>query len=664
MSDKLKNITNDIELNKNLKEIDKEEFLKIVEWLKEKTNNFSVFPKEILEKNSQLLLVIRCLLGMKKKEFAENLGICEETLRLVGLGRRKLGKKTIEKIAEKLNSLFKEKEIDIQKAFKLFHLDTLPNQSDLRVEQIKSELEKMNLPDDLRKMNEEQFISITNWLKEKSDNFKKLPEEIFLANNQLILVLRCALGMTRPTFAKKVGINVTTLKLVETKRQQNKITTLKIARKWCEKVNAFLSSLNEKIDETKSLALWKEVKRHVEETPEEEIKLIRKELESLNFPSIKSMNEDDAEKLFLWMREKTNNFKEISLPLFLSNPSLIIFFLRCFTGLSQKDFSKMIGATKDFIRHLENGREKIIHAGPALRWLPKINEILNSKQTSLEEFKRNFEKIAFKKQEEVEKRESFRELTKEEFLLKIKELKEKSNNFKEINKVLKEDARNLFLLRVLFKMRIKELAEVLKIEREEVKRWESGEGRMTPEIREKIAKFFEEKLKNFSFDENIVAKNFEEMSKIKTSLNPEPLIRNGLRIIENLPPTLLEEEIIKVLKEKGLPFQLHATIECTIPINVDFAIPNKDAPRKVIEVSEMNTSRRNILNKIEIIDHRFQHIKRKDPAIQTTMIIKSDKFFNEERKEKVKDSLLNTDVLILGNSIEEIREEVKKLLGW
>ncbi|MGC9059060.1 MAG: helix-turn-helix domain-containing protein [Candidatus Aenigmatarchaeota archaeon] len=662
MSDKLKNITNDIEFNKNLKEIDKEEFLKIVEWLKEKTNNFSVFPEEILEKNSQLLLVIRCLLGMKKKEFAENLGICEDTLWLVEAGKRRLRKETIEKIVEKLNSLFKEKEVNIEEAVRWFLINTFPDTQNPKIEEIRKELKQINLPDDLRKMDENQFEKVVSWLKEKTDNFKKFPEEIFLANNQLILILRCVLGMTRPTFAKKVGINVTTLRFIETKRQQNQITTFKIARKWCEKVNAFLSSLNEKVDESKSLTLWKEVKRHVEETPEEEIKLIRKELESLNFPSIKSMNEDDVEKLFLWMREKTNNFKEISLPLFLSNPSLIIFFLRCFTGLSQQDFSKTIGATKDFIRRVESGREKIIHAGPALRWLPKINEILNSKQTSLEEFKRNFEKIVFKKQEEVEKRKSFRELTKEEFLLKIKELKEKSNNFEEINKVLKEDARNLFLLRVLLKMRIKELARVLKIDRKEVKRWESGKRRMNPETREKIAKFFEEKLKNFSFDKNIVAKKFEEMNKIKTSLDPEPLIRNGLRIIENLPPTLLEEEIIEVLREKGLPFQLHATIECTIPINVDFAIPNKDAPRKIIEVSEMNTSRRNILNKIEIIDHRFQHIKRKDPAIQTIMIIKSDKFFNGERKEKVKDSLLNTDVLILGNSIEEIREEVKKSL--
>jgi len=76
-----------IDLKKeDLRRVSKEEFLALIGKLKELTKNFTEFG-EIIKKKSQALLIFRCLAGMQRREFADAIGIHEENLRKIEVGR-------------------------------------------------------------------------------------------------------------------------------------------------------------------------------------------------------------------------------------------------------------------------------------------------------------------------------------------------------------------------------------------------------------------------------------------------------------------------------------------------------------------------------------------------------------------------------------------------
>jgi DNA-binding XRE family transcriptional regulator len=254
------NKLNELNINlkvKDLRRLSKEDFLALVEKLKELTKNFAEF-EQIIRDKSQVLLIFRFLAGMQRKEFANAIGIHEEILRQVEVDRREIKKANkIKEIGKNLKEIFsKISEINFEKALELFKEVAIPT-DDEEVEKIRRELEEMNLPEDLRKMNEEQFLKVLECLREKTNNFKVFPEEVFLAKNQIILILRCALGMTRPSFARKVGINQKTLKFIEMNRKENRIRTLGAAQRWCEKITNFLRSGEIVVDKEKSLLIWR-----------------------------------------------------------------------------------------------------------------------------------------------------------------------------------------------------------------------------------------------------------------------------------------------------------------------------------------------------------------------------------------------------------------------
>jgi len=93
----------------------------------------------------------------------------------------------IKEISNNLKEIFSRiSEISFERAVEIFKEVATPTDNE-KVEKIRNELEEMKLPEDLRKMDEEQFLKVLEWLKEKTNNFKVFPEEVFLAKNQLIL---------------------------------------------------------------------------------------------------------------------------------------------------------------------------------------------------------------------------------------------------------------------------------------------------------------------------------------------------------------------------------------------------------------------------------------------------------------------------------------------
>jgi len=645
----------------DLRRLSKEEFLAFANQIKELTKNFTEFER-IIKKKSQVLLIFRCLAGMQRKEFANAIEIHEENLRKIEVGELEIKKESkIKEISKNLKEIFsKFSEINFERAIEIFKEVAVPTDSE-EIEEIRSELKEMNLPEDLRKMNEEQFLKVLEWLKEKTNNFKVFPEEVFLAKNQLILILRCALGMTRPSFARKVGINQQTLRFVEMNRKENRIRTLGVVQKWCERINNFLKTQEFSLDVEKSLAIWKEINLHQIEGNKEEIEKIRNEMKRLG---LLDWNRTDHKLLpifFNFFKEKTSNFNVLPISLFLADSSLSIFFIRCCTGMKQKELAKSIGCVRDLIRHLENKHEKIVHAGPALRWIHKLQALL-PKDISFEDFERNWRKIIFSKIENFKKNDSFRNLPSEEIIKKIEELKEKTNNFADIEKVLWEDERNIFLFRVICKIRLKELAKIIKVDPNELRDWENGKRRIKPETLERIVTSLKEASGNVKLDKETLLKNLKEIRNNKASFHMEAQIKNGISLVEKLPPTELEKKVIDFLVSHNIPFKLHATLECNgKPFNVDFVIPSCENPKIVIEVFSSKSNSKNLRAKAIITDHRFLVLKMKNPQLKTVMIGETNPFVTQETKEHIGKEIMGADLVIIDDE-EELHQLMQQEL--
>jgi hypothetical protein len=69
---------------------------------------------------------------------------------------------------------------------------------------LRDEFSKLNLPNDLRRCNNEEFIRVFRWLKEKIDEVG-ICEELLKVEPQLLLILRMSLGLSQKEFANKIG---------------------------------------------------------------------------------------------------------------------------------------------------------------------------------------------------------------------------------------------------------------------------------------------------------------------------------------------------------------------------------------------------------------------------------------------------------------------------
>ena len=516
-----------------------------------------------------------------------------------------------------------------------------------------------NLPDDLRKMDERQFVKLVEWLKEKTNNFTHFPEELLILNNQLILILRIALGMTRPVFARKVGINQTTLRFVEAGRRQNQIKSLIVAKRWCEKINTFLESNQIEVDLNKALVLFREFSRKQDKKVGGREKVIEK-IKKLNLPgNLIKMNEKQLESLFKFLKKETDNFTEIPSNLLVANSKLFIFSFRCLLGFTQKELALNLGMNKDWIRHLENGREKILHLGPALRWIPKLERLLKGKDVSFDEFLANFKMLTLRKNEKKVDRQSFRHISEEEFLHQFRELKEKSENFTKLTGLIFEDPRRIFILRVMLLLQVKRFSEAVGVDKDSITRWESGKGRINWKLAKKISEFCQKLVSNLKLDEDTL---IERLKIIRNRVNPdrERVKKNAFKAVESLPPNGLEKRITKALSNASIPFKLHATLKTKkVMMNVDFAIPDDKKPKAVIEVFATNPERfSNSLMKACLVDHRFQHIKETDRKTLTIMVVEFKGRVLSHRKEEMKEWLLNTDVFVEANEIERLKENL------
>jgi transcriptional regulator with XRE-family HTH domain len=208
---------------------------------------------------------------------------------------------------------------------------------------------------------------------------------------------------------------------------------------------------------------------------------------------------------------------------------------------------------------------------------------------------------------------------------------------------------------------VKELAKILKVDRNEIMDWENGKRRIRPETLERIANTFKKLLGEVNLNEEELTKNLKDIKKSKSCFKRDVLVKNGISLAEKLPPTALEEKIISFLVVNKIPFKLHATLECNGKLfNVDFAIPSANNPKIIIEAFSIQKNVRNFKLKSLVIDHRFLLFKMKNPNLKTIMIGEINNFTQETKEEVIKE-IIGDDLTIIGDE-EEVSEFIQKEL--
>ena len=657
MIENIENESRFIEIGDDLRKIDEKGFLTLVERLRELTKNFTEFEQVIRDK-PQVLLILRCLVGMKRREFSSVIGINEENLRKIEVGELKIKRASkINKINSNLKEIFSEtSEVNIENALELFKEVAIPTCNG-EVIRIKDELSSMNLPEDLRKMNDEQFIKVLEWLREKTDGFKKFPEEVFLANNQIILILRCALGMTRPSFARKVGINQETLRFVEMNRKENRIRTLGVAKRWCKRITEFLKSNKIEVDKERALLVWRVIKE--KQTGEKDIKReneIRKILESLQLPEdLREMNETQFITLFNKIKEITQNFKELPIELITARSDIILI-LRLATGLSRKEFCTKTGIPLDALRHVEKGIRVIKNGAPALRWIKVLLSILKEKSDEIKLEKALMAFKSFKGKKEVgvnDKMKAVMKMNIEEVKEFFKEMKRETQNFTDLSfDKIRKEPRIISIIRIMLNKSIPEFSAIIGKDESWLRRWENGKIKLSIKNSIFLSQKLEELIKNVDISEENFIRNFIELHHVKSNEINENL-KKALKAMKKMKPTKSELEIINILNELNLPFTLHANIDCIKRIeNFDIAIPNEVNPMCVIEVTETKKVSGNFRTKLMVTDHKFQMIKSVSPHVKTVCFARINDFasIKEKTKEMLVSELLNTDFLFINET--------------
>lgn len=549
-------------------------------------------------------------------------------------------------------------------------------------------MELKNLPNDLREMNEEQFKEVFEFLKERTRNFSKFPPELILKNNQFILILRCSLGLSRSNFARKVGLNQETLRHVECNRKQNKIFTFSIAEKWAKKINEFLKKHKFHVDLENALLFWRNFKlKQFGEVDENFIKEFKKELKVLNLPKdLRKMNKNQFISLFKILKIKTKNFKFLRPEILITRSDLLLM-LRCCLNLSQRQLAERLGTDKSWVRSIESGRRKIIHEGPANRWVLPLEKLLKNTKISLSKSLEFWKKFVFARDQNFPqihtKRKPISLLTEEEFKKWFFKLKNLTHNFSTFSSdILFNQPQNILIFRLILGLTQKSFATKVGKSPRSIRKWEHLESKMKRStaigVMGKIETLFRKAQPSTRIEDVLL--NFRIMKGMFGNRNLKSNFETGLKFAKNQKFSSIERCIIDILKEEGFEckrkietnslktVEVHANVEGLKRIlNVDFAIPSGKNPRIVIEAFDFNCKKKVISNskpRVCHIDHRFQMIKLKNPSVKTILCIRffGRPIFKEMVKKSLEMEILNTDHLII-NDLNDLRDIIKNILS-
>ncbi len=367
---------------------------------------------------------------------------------------------------------------------------------------------------------------------------------------------------------------------------------------------------------------------------------------------LRDLNEKEFKEVYEYLKKETNNFTYLHKSLLNENPQYLLV-IRFALGLSQLEFSKLLGTTnKQGVRHFEAGRQGFKYSAIYTQALELINRLF--KENKVVSFKRSFfiwqrAKAARNKYFliEVEPKYKIKKVSLmslddfEEYFIYLKKETENFTNFN--HKILMDTPQFISIFRVILNISTRQLGKSFNENSRTIRTHEYADYKLTPETATKYMsmfyKLFLEKNLINKVDRSLVIQNFKRISQYDE----------------------LEEEISQILKLKKVDFKQHHNITINNKnFNFDFLIFKDNKPYMIIEATKLfsnskeSTSRIRTSMKIAYLDHRFQHLKKIYPEINTTMIIKTSKKQENLTKRIAAKELLNTDFCLINEDINKI----------
>ena len=300
---------------------DKNTFIKSFNELKKKTKNFTEINQAILKDNTKYLTIFRIVLGITTNQFAKKLELPYSWVYDLEHNSRNIQNKTAERYSLKLYKLLEKNNL-----IGNVNLDeTFINFKSLRG--VKEETEISKILKNLNKENFPKFMELVYELKRRTNNFSYFPSSLILEDSKIILVIRILLGLSQKDFAKKT--NMANMTVEELENDYRKVRWPVTARIYSEKIENLL--LNNKIVLEEQLIKkewekWKNTRKI-------------KEKKEVNWRTIRNMDVNDFKNYFIFIKNQTNNFKNIGVDLFQKTPQLISIF-RILLNLTQRDLQR------------------------------------------------------------------------------------------------------------------------------------------------------------------------------------------------------------------------------------------------------------------------------------------------------------------------------------
>ncbi|MFH1209785.1 MAG: hypothetical protein V1663_03275 [archaeon] len=174
-----------MEFSKDLRELNQDEFKRVYDYLKEKTNDFSFVSPQVLLENNQYMLIFRICLGMSQRSLAEFIGVTKDCCRHIESKRlRIISLNKVKRYSEKINELISNKKISFDNT--LLHWE---NYNKFQ----KNQVFKPKLI--LRSFNELQVKDLKKYYKillNKTNNFQNITPNLIMDVPQIIVLLRVA----------------------------------------------------------------------------------------------------------------------------------------------------------------------------------------------------------------------------------------------------------------------------------------------------------------------------------------------------------------------------------------------------------------------------------------------------------------------------------------
>lgn len=122
-----------------------------------------------------------------------------------------------------------------------------------------------------------------------------------------------------------------------------------------------------------------------------------------------------------------------------------------------------------------------------------------------------------------------------------------------------------------------------------------------------------------------------------------------------------ELKIKELLERELIESEVHKEFICgKKKMSIDFLISKSRIPKLALEVTRVSKRRKkDLITKVEVLDHRFRILKLFHPDIMTAMFLQCDKSQVDLLRRIVEREVIDTDFVII-RSLEELLVKIKE----